>query len=159
MSNYVGYELARIASYPEVLKAGMDGKTRLLFVDADETSFQVWQCMANVLDSLPPFEFHYASDATEALEVLEQIKPDVIVLNFSDEEAAEREVFLESLYCGHPPVVVTTDELERALEEDRDLIYRIGCGSLDGIHKTLIAAASLASRALMSARAGSEMMH
>ena len=64
----------------------MDGKTRLLFVDADETSFQVWQCMANVLDSLPPFEFHYAADATEALEGLDQIKPDVIVLNFSDGE-------------------------------------------------------------------------
>lgn len=137
----------------------MDGKTRLLFVDADEMSFQVWQCMANVLDSLPPFEFYYAADATEALEVLEQIKPDVVVVNFSDEEAAEREVFLESLYGAHPPVVVTTDELERALEEDRQSIYRIGCGSLDGIHKTLVAAASLASRALVGVSTPGELVH
>lgn len=113
--------------------------TKILFVDGDETSFQVRQCMAKVLDALPPVELFHARDATEALAMLDQLKPDVIVLD--DETPAERDLFMDSLTGIHPPIVVRSDTRSTSPKEfslGNSVNYIPKNESLDGIHQTLI---------------------
>ena len=113
--------------------------TKILFVDSDETSFQVRQCMARVLDSLPPIELFHARDATEALQMLEQLKPDVIVLD--DDTPAERDLFMDSMSGGHPPIVVRSENRASSPKEfslTKSVNYIPKNESLDGIHQTLI---------------------
>ncbi|MCB0359646.1 MAG: response regulator transcription factor [Bdellovibrionales bacterium] len=131
--------------------AGEQTKTKLLFLDADEMSFQVWQCMASALEALPSFEFHHASDATEALRMMETIRPDVVVMHFDDDAHAEREAFFDSLFGDFPPVIVPLgcDEVAPACctsSRSTNVITVEGCESLDGIHRTLVMAASAAYR-------------
>lgn len=113
--------------------------TKILFVDNDETSFQVRQCMARVLNSLPPIELFHARDATEALAMLNQLKPDVIVLD--DETPAERDLLMDSLPGNHPPIVLRSETRLPTPEKfrlDEPVTYIPKNESLDGIHQTLI---------------------
>ena len=119
--------------------------TKLLFIDSDETSAEVWKCMAKVLESLPKFEFFHAADATEALTLMDTVKPDVIVLNLDDDDVDEKEAFIDSLYGQHPPVVIPNEEEKNLIKDSERMIYLNDCESLDGIHKTLHAAATAVS--------------
>ncbi len=131
--------------------------TKILFVDSDETSFQVRQCMARVLSSLPPIELFHARDATEALAMLEQLKPDVIVLD--DEIPAERDLFIDSLPGNHPPIVLRSETTLPAPEKfklDKHVTYIPKNESLDGIHQTLILVTAIGLKAI-NTRASGEM--
>ena len=121
--------------------------TKILFVESDETSFQVRQCMARAISALPPVELFHARDATEALSMLEQLKPDVVV--FDDDVPAERELFIDSLAPNHPPVVMRTESEippDKKFSLDKPITYIPKIESLDGIHQTLVLATALGVR-------------
>lgn len=120
--------------------------TKILFIDSDETSFQVRRCMANVLHELPPVELFHAHDATEALAMMEDVKPDVVVID--DEAPEERNLFLDSLPGDHPPILLQTD-----LPGNSKPVLptkRVTCvprnQSLAGIHQTLLMASALGAK-------------
>lgn len=116
--------------------------TKILFVDNDEAGFQVRQCIARVLEKLPAMELFHANDATEALTLLDQLKPDVIVLDHEHEE--EKCLFLESLSSNHPPVIVQSAEDSRPTTDRAGLVRHVPRNdSLEGLHQTLILATSL----------------
>lgn len=127
---------------------GESQPTKILFVEEDERSFEVRQCVARVLQALPPVQLFHAKDATEALSLLDQIRPDVIVLDGEVNE--EKELFIDSLHGEHPPVVIRTEQdaqncvsnfsLERAVN------YIPKNESLEGIHQTLLLAAAIGHR-------------
>ena len=120
--------------------------TKILFVDSDDALMQVWQCIAFALDGIPPVEFFHATDATDGLSMVEKCRPDVIILNLDEDLSEERDVFMESLYGQHPPVIVPTDEEYSAQKKDDKVIYVTRGGTLDGIHKALLVATSAAQR-------------
>jgi DNA-binding NarL/FixJ family response regulator len=120
--------------------------TKLLFIDDDESSFEAWQSMATILSSLPPITFYHAADASDALHMLDKIQPDVIVLNLDDNLVDERAVFIDSLFGDYPPVVVPMeDDVSSSAMSDK-LIYLSNCSSIEGIHKTLLTAATAAKK-------------
>lgn len=125
---------------------------RILFLDQDEASFQIWKCMANVIEKLPPVELFHASDATEALMLLENVKPDVIVLDSDLEE--ERMMFMDSITDTHPPILIQVDEDEKQQRNSTDdkVFYVTKTGTLEGIHKTLLVATSVATKDVKVAR-------
>lgn len=130
--------------------------TKILFVDNDETSFQVRQCMARVLDALPPVELFHARDATEALQLLDQLKPDVIVLD--DETPAERDLFMDSMVGNHPPIVVrseTREILPKDFSLEKRITYIPKSESLDGIHQTLLLVTAIGVKATNAKVSGS----
>lgn len=112
-------------------------KTKILFIDSDENSFEFRKCMASVLTTLPPVELYHALDATEALGLLEAIAPDVVVIDGDFSEEAE--LFLDSLSSNHPPIVLQTNaSVIGRLRVEEELITRIEKNeSVDGIHRML----------------------
>jgi DNA-binding NarL/FixJ family response regulator len=121
--------------------------TRILFVDNDETAFEFRKCMAKVLGQLPPMELFHASDATEALHILEQVQPHVVV--FDDEIPEERELFLESLNGAQPQIVIQTDKTDPASRKamaHKRVTFLKPSDSLEGIHETFVVAATLANK-------------
>lgn len=122
--------------------------TKILFVEEDERSFEVRQCVARVLQALPPVLLFHAKDATEALNLLDQIKPDVIVLDGEVQE--EKELFIDSLHGAHPPVVVRTDNEGNSSVKNFSLEKQVNYipknESLEGIHQTLLLAAAIGHR-------------
>lgn len=134
-------------------KGDLSRATKILFVDCDETSFEVRRCMAKVLQSLPPVELFHAHDATEALTMLDQIKPDVIVID--DEVPAEKDLFIDSLSSNHPPIVVRTESEENVPKPcdftlDKPVTYIPKSESLDGIHQTLLLVSAIGVKACNS---------
>ena len=119
--------------------------TKILFVDENEASFQIWECIARALEGLPPLEFVYATDASDGLVKMEQTKPDVVVLNL-DEQTDEARAFVDSLYGNHPPVIVHSLEKQKFANTPGEVIFVVKSGSLDGMHRTLIAATEAAGR-------------
>ena len=125
--------------------------TKILFIDNDETTFQFRKCMARVLGQLPPIELFHASDATEALHLLEQLKPDVVVLDGDTPE--ERDLFLDSIVGDHPPIIVQSEGGEKDVKGfpahwRSQVTYVSKMETLEGIHQTLLVAASMASKDL-----------
>lgn len=118
--------------------------TKILFIDSDEIAFQIRQCIVRALRELPPVELHHASDATEALSLLENIKPDVIVLD--EEPVEESALFLDSLHGSHPPVVVQTVDEGKRTRQRPEVTYITKNDSLDGVHQTLLTATTLATK-------------
>ena len=121
-------------------------KTKILFVDSDESSFEFRKCMASVLTTLPPVELYHANDATEALVLLEAVKPDVVILD--GELTGEAELFLDSLSIGHPPIVLQTNgsTIGRMLVEE-ELITKIEKNeSIDGLHNMLKLASDIGAK-------------
>ncbi|MCB0323976.1 MAG: hypothetical protein KDD69_10395 [Bdellovibrionales bacterium] len=114
--------------------------TKILFIEHDEAAFQIRQCIARALLSLPPVELYHARDATEALSMLESLNPDVIVID--GEETEERELFIDSLSLNHPPIVVQT-EAQASSVCDSEITCIQKNDSLEGIHQTLTLAAAL----------------
>lgn len=118
--------------------SAQDRITKILFIENDETSFQVRKCMARALSSLPPIELFHVHDATEALAILDELKPDVIVLD--DETSDEKELLVDTLRRDRPPIVLRTEEkLSKEQKALGDNITRIPKNeSLDGLHQTLV---------------------
>jgi chemotaxis response regulator CheB len=121
--------------------------TKILVIDGDDASFQVRQCIAQALGSLP-IELMHARDATEALSLLERFCPDVIVID--DDEPGERDLFIDSLAFNHPPVVIETDNPNAdvktfSLEKQITEIPR--GDSLEDIHKALLLVAAIGNKA------------
>lgn len=122
--------------------------TKILFIDNDETAFEVRQCMAKVLGSLPPVKLFHAKDATEALSMLDELKPDVVVLD--DEQGAEKDLFMDSLHGVHPPIVVRSETHRPSPKEfriDQSVTYIPKSDSLEGIHDTLVLITAIGVRA------------
>lgn len=118
--------------------------TKILIIEHDEAAFQILQCIARALVSLPPVELFHARDASEALAMLEALDPDVIVID--GQETEEKELLIDSLSVDHPPIIVQTDaeddETEiQVLDEEITIVPR--GESLEGIHQTLKVAAAL----------------
>jgi chemotaxis response regulator CheB len=127
--------------------------TRILFVDNDQVSFEFRKCVATVVSALSPLELFHAEDATEALNLVDQVKPDVIVLDGDMKE--EGNLFLENLTKSHPPVLVQMEseqieksrprkQSDKTQSEKSQIQYVVKDESLDGLHQTLIQATSLA---------------
>ncbi len=134
--------------------------TKILFVESDEISFQVRECMAKVLNALPPIELFHARDATEALAMLEQLKPDVIVLD--DENPAESDLFMESMVKGHAPIVIRTDTRATPAKEfsiGKPVTFIPKGESLDGIHQTLMLVTAIGVKGVSPKYAESEAVH
>ena len=88
---------------------------------------------------MPPIELFHAKDACEALTLLDQIKPDVIVLD--DEIPVERDMLMDSLSPGHPPIVLRTETnlpSPKDFRIDQTITYIPKNESLEGIHQTLV---------------------
>lgn len=119
--------------------------TKILFLDNDEHSFAIRQCIARALVDLPPVELFHASDATEALSMLEELTPDVIVL---DEEVQEEcDLLLDSLGSSHPPIVLQTEKnIKNTPALGAEITYLQKSESLEGMHKTLVLATSIGSK-------------
>ncbi len=131
---------------------------RILFVETDETSFEVRKCMAKVLAALPPVLLFHAKDATEALTMMESVKPDVVVLD--DEMEGEHQLFLDSLATEHPPVVVRSEGARpdpKTFTLDQTVTYIPKSETLEGIHNTLMLVAAIGVRS--SAGKQSEVLH
>ena len=125
--------------------------TKILFIEEDLTTFEIRKCIAAVLEGIQPLELYHAKDATEGLELLDEVKPDVIVIGH--EEKSETELFMDGLTTNHPPVVVDQDEGET--EERRiGVTYIKKDGSLEGIHQLLRTAQSLAALGSVSTDVG-----
>ena len=118
--------------------------TKILFIEHDEAAFQILQCIARALVSLPPIELFHARDASEALAMLEALDPDVIIID--GEETEEKELLIDSLSTDHPPIIIQTDdeqEESEVIELDKEITCVPRGESLEGIHQTLKVAAAL----------------
>jgi DNA-binding NarL/FixJ family response regulator len=118
--------------------------TKILIVDHDEASFQVQQCIAKALANLPPVELYHARDATEALSMLDRLSPDVVVMD--DEEPEEKDLLIDSLVSGHPPILLQTDEnlpTPQNFNLDGEITRIPKSESLEGIHQTLMLAVAI----------------
>lgn len=125
--------------------------TKILFVEEDLIAFEIRKCIAAVLEGIPPLELFHAKDATEGLELLDEIKPDVIVLGH--EERSETELFIDGLTNNHPPVLVDRDEADTSRKRV-GITYLKRDGSLEGIHLLLKTAQSIAALGLVSTDVG-----
>ena len=115
--------------------------TKILFIEEDLITFEIRKCIAAVLEGIQPLELFHAKDATEGLELLDEVKPDVVVIGH--EERSETELFMDGLTMNHPPVVV--DQEESQISHKRaGVTYTKKDGSLEGIHQLLKTAQSLA---------------
>lgn len=118
--------------------------TKILFIEDNEAAFQILQCIARAILTLPPIELFHARDASEALAMLDTLEPDVIVIDEDINE--ERELLMDSLNVDHPPIILQTDEdsLEETVASINNEVTRLPRGdSLEGIHHTLKVAAEL----------------
>lgn len=124
--------------------------TKILFVNTDEEAFQVSKCIAQVLAELPPVELFHASDATEALSVVEREGVDVVVLD--NDLLDEKNLFIDGLVGNHPPILLQTEadnrnDLARRARKDKPITYIPKPETIDGIHQTLMLAAAIGIRA------------
>ena len=115
-------------------------KTRILFVEADEATFQFRKCMSEIIEALPPTELLLATDAGEALELLAEEKADVLIVD--DELMEELEVIVDSIDCSSIPILVQSEPENRAslakLEKTLRLIPKEE--SLDHLHQPILCA-------------------
>ncbi len=116
-----------------------NNKTKILFVETDEVSFQFRKCMAQVIASLPPFELVHAKDATEALELIDRDGADVLVVD--DELSDELSLIIDSLGNSNIPILLQSD-VESLENYDRKLNITVipKEESIDHFHRTLLAA-------------------
>lgn len=128
-------------------------KTKILFIDDDEHSFAIKQCIANALMELPPVELYHANDATEALTILDRESLDVIVLD--DNLRGELELLIDSLNYKHPAILCqTNEEIESKSVYDDDVTFIEKNESLEGLHKTLLIATSVRSKSISGKKEG-----
>ena len=114
--------------------------TKILFVDSDESSFEFHKSLVETHKNLPNVELFHAADATEALYLLDQIQPDVVVLD--DESREENELFLDSMAINHPQIVIQS---ESKLKSNRDekITWVKKSESLSGIENIILLANNL----------------
>jgi chemotaxis response regulator CheB len=118
--------------------------TKILFMDNDEMSFAVRQCIARAILSLPPIELFHVTKASEAIDALEAICPDVIVIDDSCLE--EFELLRDNASINYPPILLQSNKpsIHQAIGND----LRVNCieksASIDGLRRTLVAATDMA---------------
>ncbi len=127
--------------------------TKILFIDDDEMSFQIRKCIAKALAALPEVELFQAHDATEGLQMIEHIKPDVVVIDH--EEIEEQDLFIDSLTSSHPPVVLQTESGRSEKAAAKKITCIPKSDSLESIHQTLLIATAIATKGLDQAGNGS----
>lgn len=125
--------------------------TKILFIEEDLITFEIRKCIAAVLEGIEPLELFHAKDATEGLELLDEVKPDVIVLGH--EERSETELFMDGLTNNHPPVLMDQDESDTSRKRV-GVTYLKKDGSLEGIHLLLKTAQSIATLGGVSTEVG-----
>ena len=124
---------------------GKTRTTKILFIDRDDASFQVRKCVAQVINELPPLELFQAKSTNECLSLIENLRPDVVVID--EDSPREWEVFLDQLSSEHPPIVITIDRQQQSIElpiSNKEVSYIPKSESLDDLHKTLIYASKVA---------------
>lgn len=126
------------------MKGNNEKTMKILFLDNDEMSFAIRQCIARVLTNLPPLELYHATDAASALDALESFAPDVIVADENSYD--ELEILFDSTDHQRPPVLLQSEKnLVSEAELANKNVMRIGkSGSIDGLRRTLVAATTLA---------------
>lgn len=118
--------------------------TRVLFVEEDELSFQFSKCIADVIPDLKSVQLSYASDATEALSLLEREKFDVVVIN--EENRGEKNLLLDGLGVNHPTILIQSEEVEFKVDNlnqdpNKDNVIKIPMiESVDAVKQTLLLA-------------------
>lgn len=101
--------------------------------------------MASVIQQLPPVELFHACDATEALSLLENVKPDVIVLD--NDLTEERDMFMESIGGDHPPILIqVSEDGEGRSSGSEGVLYVTKTATLEGLHKMLLVATTVATQ-------------
>lgn len=118
--------------------------TKILIVDSDDAAFEIRQCIAQTLKELPPVELFHARDATEALNMLERLDPDVIVLD--DAEPGECDLFIDSLTGAHPPIVMCGEIVGPTTEQGQAITYLPKSETLEEFHTALVTAATIGLR-------------
>jgi DNA-binding NtrC family response regulator len=119
--------------------------TTILFMETDDIVFQFRQCMAKALKHLPELKLIYASDATEALSMVDQEHPDVIVVDSELEE--ETCLLLDALAKTHPPVLIQTEtgvERKTRWQKYANVSFVDKEHSLENMHETLVSATEAA---------------
>ncbi len=131
--------------------------TKILFIEDNEAAFQILQCIARAIITLPPIELFHARDASEALAMLDTLEPDVIVID--EEVNEEKELLIDSLSFNHPPIILQTDEdPEEEVTALSEEVTRLPRGeSLESIHNTLKVAAELGEK--FTSSRGSRSLH
>ncbi len=121
--------------------------TKIVFVESDEVSFQFRKCMATVIQSLPSLELYLATNAEEALKLIEDNKADVLVVD--DELTDDLQLIIDNNSLGNIPIILQTDEGEAKLEVFPESTITIlpHEESLEEIHSLLKIAHSLGSTA------------
>lgn len=120
--------------------------TKILFIEEDETAFEIRRCIAAVLEGIQPVELFQAKDASEALELLDEVCPDVVIIEHEDK--AERELFLDGLSGEHPPVLIDCAKPEK--NPRKKVSYVRKDPSLEGIHQLLKTATTMAALGITS---------
>lgn len=124
--------------------------TKVLFLDQDDTFFQIGQCIAKVLNQLPPMELFHAADATEALALVENLKPDIVVLD--DTMPEECDLFIDGLHGSRPRILLQTQSstslTAATLLAEVTRIPRHD--SLEGVSQVLMMIANIAEGAIQS---------
>lgn len=115
--------------------------TKILFLDEDETSFQIRKCIAKALAALPQVELFQARSANEGLKMIEATKFDVVVIDH--ERPEEQRSFLDGLSSNHPPVVLQTNTTPSAELIRRHITCIPKSETLEGIHQALLIAAAI----------------
>lgn len=118
--------------------------TKILFMDSDEMAFAIRQCIARAITSLPPVELFHVTRASDALDALESICPDVLVID--DSCLTEFEILLENYQYDHPPILLQSDNPTTQIDKlsDIKINYIEKSASLDGLRRTIVAATDLA---------------
>jgi len=106
--------------------------------------------MSKVVESIPEFELYYASNARAGREQLGGVCPDIVVLDFEEDEMPEHDVFLEELGDCHPPIIVHCSGTVAVPLESPDVYYMGPCETLDGVHKSLLVSTALVERGRIS---------
>lgn len=123
------------------VSGGTKAVTKILFIEEDIATFEIRKCIAAVLEGIQPLELFHAKDATEGLELLDEVRPDVIIIG--QEERSETDLLLDGLTGNHPPVVI--DQADNIEDKKRSGVTYINSdGSLEGIHQLLKTAQTLA---------------
>ena len=118
---------------------------KVLFIDPDETSFQLTKCVARVITQFPPLEFIHSTSFDEASSLIEETNPNLVVIDDQLEHGIE-EFLNESEGKSQVFVILTSRPGALKHLESNRVICVPQDGSLEGVHKTLFILASLASK-------------
>ena len=112
-------------------------------MDTDEMAFAIRQCIARVITNLPPVELFHVTRASDAIDALESIAPDVLVIDDSCLE--ELEILIEHYQNDLLPILLQSNNppTKSSKQSDLKISYIEKSPSIDGLRKTIVAATDL----------------